>query len=106
MGRLSNAELASCLHASRSKAIFVPHQPHPGADSNQCHENAEAYVRERPGCTLIRGWLIEDFAGWNHFLAHTVVQGADGSWIDPTPMRGSYRSFAMTVAKKILHSRG
>lgn len=90
MNRLSDSELANSLHSRRSEALHVPHKPYSAAQPNFCHENAEAYVQEHPGCTLVRGWLIEDFAGWNYFIAHTVVRHPDGKLIDPTPMRGQY----------------
>lgn len=90
MNRLSDSELANLLHCRRTEAIYVTHEPYPGARPNSCHENAEAYLQENASCTLVRGWLVEDFAGWNYFIAHTVVQHPSGSLTDPTPMRRQY----------------
>lgn len=90
MGRLSDAELANSLHSRRSEAICVPYLPYPCARANFCHENAEAYALEHRSCKLVRGWLVEDFSGWNYFIAHTVVQHPDGNLAGPTPLRGQY----------------
>ena len=88
---LSDAELANLLHSLKAEGRLVENQPHPKAVENRCHENAAAYVDEHPGCTLARGWLIEEFVGGRFFIAHTVVRHADGSRIDPTPLMGQYR---------------
>jgi hypothetical protein len=90
MPRLSDEELTAALESRRSEALCVPHEPYPKAKPNDCHENARLYADEHPGCSLIRGWLIEQFVGWNYFVAHTLIELLDGSWIDPTPMCGQY----------------
>jgi hypothetical protein len=87
MPRLDDADLANTLHQRRSEARFVENRPHPQTGYNCCHENALAYVLTTPGSTIIRGWLIEEFGGWNRFVAHSVVQTADGTLVDPTPTR-------------------
>jgi hypothetical protein len=90
MSRQSDEELSLSLHNRRADASCVPPEAFANAKPNECHENARKYAEEHPGCTLIRGWLIEQFVGWNYFLAHTVIALPDGSWIDPTPMSGPY----------------
>jgi hypothetical protein len=91
MSRLSDSELANLLHSRRHEAKCVPHLPFPGARVNFCRDNAEACVLEHQSCKLVRGWLIEEFATWNYFIAHVVVQHPNGSLTDPTPMRGQHR---------------
>ena len=65
----------------------MPLQPEEGAAYNQCHDNAEAYVREHAGFSVVRGWLIEDFADFTYFNAHSVVRSSSFDLFDPTPMR-------------------
>lgn len=90
MPRLSDERLASELHARRSEAVCVPQESYAKTKPNDCHENARMYAQDYSGCVLICGWLIEQFVGWNYFIAHTVIERPDGSWVDPTPMRGAY----------------
>jgi hypothetical protein len=90
MARQSDEELSLSLHNRRAEACDVPFVLFAGAKPNDCHENARKYAAEHQGCTLIEGWLIEQFVGWNYFNAHTVIELPDGSWIDPTPMDGQH----------------
>jgi hypothetical protein len=85
--RLSDADLANSLHRRRPEARLVSPEPSSSADFNLCHPNAEAYVRENPDCTVIRGWLFEDSDGFTYINAHSVVRRKDGSLFDPTPLR-------------------
>jgi len=85
--RLSDAELGDRLNRRRGEAVFVPLETARGAEFNQCHDNAEACVRENTTCWIVRGWLVEDFEGFTYFNAHSVVQRSDGTWFDPTPRR-------------------
>ena len=85
--RLSDSELANFLHRRRTEARFVNLQPSPSSDFNQCQANAEVYVRENLDCSVVRGWLFEDFEGFTYINAHWVVRRKDGSLFDPTPIR-------------------
>jgi hypothetical protein len=85
--RLSDAELGARLDARREQALLVLLNSAEGAPYNQCHENAEAYVREHVGSGVVRGWLIEDFDSFTYFNAHSVVRDPSGELFDPTPMR-------------------
>jgi hypothetical protein len=84
---LSDAALGARLDARREQGFLVPLQPAPGATYNQCHENAEAYVCQHVGFEVVRGWLIEEFADFTYFNAHSVVRDTSGQMFDPTPMR-------------------
>jgi len=84
---LSDAELGARLDARRQQGFLVPMNPVEGAAHNQCHENAEAYVRQHVDFQVVRGWLIEDFDSFTYFNAHSVVQDPSGELFDPTPMR-------------------
>ena len=85
--RLSDADLANSLHRRRTEARLVSSEPSSSADFNLCHSNAEAYVRGNPDCTVVRGWVFEDFDGFTYINAHSVVSRKDGSLFDPTPLR-------------------
>jgi len=85
--RLSDAELGARLEARRAQGILVPLAPVEDAEYNRCHENAEAYARQDVRCQVVRGWLIEDFAGFTYFNAHSVVRDGSGQLFDPTPIR-------------------
>ena len=85
--RLSDAELGARLECRRAEGILVPPQPEDGAAYNRCHDNAEAYVMQHEGFVVVRGWVIEDFAGCTYFNAHSVVRNSLGDLFDPTPMR-------------------
>lgn len=84
--RLTDQELAERIHARRNEAFYVPLKPEASAERNRCHDNAEAYVRNRIDCSVVRGWLLEDFADFSYFNAHSVVKDAKGGLFDPTPM--------------------
>jgi hypothetical protein len=86
-GRLSDAVLGTRLDARREQGFLVRLNPADGAAYNQCHENAEAYVRQHMGFQVVRGWLIEDFDSFTYFNAHSVVRDLSGELFDPTPMR-------------------
>ena len=56
-------------------------------ERNRCHCNAERFVRENPGYSVVRGWLrtsIWDFQVM--FDAHSLVADCDGQLIEITPM--------------------
>jgi len=84
--RLTDQELGERIHAGRKQAFYVPLKPEANAERNRCHENAEAYVSRCVDCGVVRGWLLEDFADFSYFNAHSVVRDAQGVLFDPTPM--------------------
>jgi hypothetical protein len=87
MSWVSDEELANAIHVRREQAREVRSTPHALAQCNECHANAKRYVAENPGCRVVGGWLLEDFADFSYFNAHSVVQTEDGSLLDPTPLR-------------------
>jgi hypothetical protein len=87
MSWVFDEELADAIHARREQARLVRSAPHALAQFNECHANAERYVAENPECRVVGGWLLEDFADFSYFNAHSVVQTEDGSLLDPTPLR-------------------
>jgi hypothetical protein len=89
MAWVSDEELATAIHLRREQARLVRSAPPALAQFNECHANAERYVAENPGCCVVRGWLLEDFADFSYFNAHSVVQIEDGSLLDPTPLRSA-----------------
>jgi hypothetical protein len=87
MSRVFDEELANAIYARREQARQVRSAPHALAQFNECHANAERYVAENPRCRVVGGWLLEDFADFSYFNAHSVVQLEDGSLLDPTSLR-------------------
>jgi hypothetical protein len=83
---LSDEELANAIQLRREQARLVRSAPHATMQFNECHVNAEQYVAENPGCHVVGGWLLEDFADFSYFNAHAVVRMEDGSLFDPTPL--------------------
>lgn len=55
---------------------------------NCCHENAESFAEKDSSYIPIHGWLILDATaaiGFVRFVAHSVVQDANGNLLDITP---------------------
>jgi hypothetical protein len=64
-------------------APVVPREPWLEAAPNQCHANAESFVRRFFGYVVVRGWLV---SGGHWLIPHSVVrQGASGRLVDITP---------------------
>jgi hypothetical protein len=52
----------------------------------QCHENVNAWVRNRPQYRTVRGWLVsEQGPGLYWLTAHSVVCDQQGKLLDITP---------------------
>ncbi len=91
------------LYDRQQTAVVVPYELTSIKSGNprehECHNNADRYVLENPGCKSIRGWLVFDYTmgaliGWRpffRFTAHSVVERADGRLFDPTPSKASQR---------------
>jgi hypothetical protein len=65
----SDEDLANAIHLRREQARLVRSPPHTLALFNECHANAARYVAENPGCRVVRGWFLEDFADFSYFNA-------------------------------------
>jgi len=54
----------------------------------ECHQNVDTWVKARPDCMAVRGWVTYACFGDNStgLTAHSVVQFADGELLDITPL--------------------
>jgi hypothetical protein len=78
------------IAALRNKILTLPHvavvrDPAPGAQPGECHYNADKFVKDHTGYTLVRGW---SFYGDGWFL-HSLVRTPRGDYVCPTPADAS-----------------
>jgi hypothetical protein len=76
--------LAKAAHITFRKVSFADgSRPLPSA----CHQNAEKWVTENPGATVVRGWVTyADFGVSIGLTAHSVIRDYDGQLFDITPL--------------------
>jgi hypothetical protein len=92
--------LARRLYRRRCEGVVVPFvrveldgwKP----EEQDCHGNVTHWVLGQLGreeCTAVRGWLYleRSMRGCPSFVAHSVVETADGKLIDITPSRAKKR---------------
>jgi hypothetical protein len=90
--QMTRAEYEASVCARLSQGVQVPFvdvtldgwTPHIAG----CHDNVDTWVKNHPGCSAVRGWVIHmSFGPWGDGLtAHSVVRTRDGTLIDITPV--------------------
>lgn len=85
----------------RGEAQRMRYEHWPTAQRSRCHENVDAYVRERPGCKAIRGAWVQPIgdADGCMFHAHSLVELPDGEWMDITPLADESQRASLVFLK-------
>jgi len=83
--------LAKRLYERRHEGVFVSPAAMSSADwqpkPNRCHWNVGMYLKRYPQHRAVRGWLYDGTEdGVARFIAHSVIETAQGDLVDITPI--------------------
>jgi len=74
-------------HATHVRFRLVSFADGTAPEVGDCHRNADRWVQENPGATVVRGWVTYANFGLSIGLAaHSVVRTRDGQFLDITPL--------------------
>jgi hypothetical protein len=83
-------EYARRLYVRRTEAVSLIERRYRSADGwepepRNCHDNVARVVAENEGFTAVHGWYVSDLGDCFSFIAHSVVQTAEGELVNVTP---------------------
>lgn len=82
-------EYAVRLYARKHEAFDIKDRLVRGFDGWEpkpqfCHDNVARFVAENSEYTAVHGWYVSDLAEQFSFLAHSIVRGPDGVYVNIT----------------------